>query len=481
MGELNISLLSTIYRGITKYYNNDITISAYNISRNSIKEKEYTDLGIEGHSIYFLYGENEEGKLKVYVGRSSDTIKNIPLFTRLYGHKISKTESYREQWNSAIAISFDNLSFDEMRNLENYFYRALLDEVKLNTAEPDTKAYKYEDIKQKVDYIKAYVNHILAENVFKEEEKQETRKEIHALKYSEAEMRNQGKRLVDKDFETVTEVRTPLVVVNKTLEDLPEKMYNPYSKFLVLPCTSGEYVKEIFNKLLNSDSYKGTEYESIPDRTIHILQNQLYGITLTDESFAETINSLKTSKFNIIKLSLKHLGKEVGLEYLLKRFDIISRESRKLDGVDSKAYSKEHEKSCKLINKAKEELREMGIEEDTFSELLNNRFGLPKGSLFNVIVGNPPYQHNSASIYNDFIDAAIDMKPEHINMVVKNNWLVSDTLKPTRDNMISYGLKEVTNYPVIGELFNNVSAAVSIFHLEKGYEGDTKFKEIRIK
>lgn len=55
----NIQLANTTYRGITRYYNKDWKIEAYNISRDSIKNKDYLDLDIKGHSIYFLYGEDE--------------------------------------------------------------------------------------------------------------------------------------------------------------------------------------------------------------------------------------------------------------------------------------------------------------------------------------------------------------------------------------------------------------------------------------
>ena len=39
----NIQLANTTYRGITRYYNKDWKIEAYNISRDSIKNKDYLD------------------------------------------------------------------------------------------------------------------------------------------------------------------------------------------------------------------------------------------------------------------------------------------------------------------------------------------------------------------------------------------------------------------------------------------------------
>lgn len=101
----------TAYIDIDRYYNPDWKIEAYKISREQIKHKnEYKDLGIDGHGIYFLYGEDSKENLKVYVGRTSKTTKNIPIFTRLYQHK-SSNEWYKDIWVKAIIIKFDKLKF----------------------------------------------------------------------------------------------------------------------------------------------------------------------------------------------------------------------------------------------------------------------------------------------------------------------------------------------------------------------------------
>ena len=85
---------------------------------------------------------------------------------------------------------------------------------------------------------------------------------------------------------------------------------------------------------------------------------------------------------------------------------------------------------------------------------------------FNVILGNPPYQQGTKSIYNDFIDTAISMQPDFISMIVKNNWLVSDTLKTTRDNLINTGLTNIINYSEVGDVFKNIGAAVTFIQCD---------------
>lgn len=87
---------------------------------------------------------------------------------------------------------------------------------------------------------------------------------------------------------------------------------------------------------------------------------------------------------------------------------------------------------------------------------------------FNLCIGNPPYQDKNQSIYQLFIDRMIMLNIDNICMITKNNWMTGNTLKPTRDRMIDYGIKEIINYPIGTEMFSGVFAAVTIFTLRKG-------------
>lgn len=62
-------------------------------------------------------------------------------------------------------------------------------------------------------------------------------------------------------------------------------------------------------------------------------------------------------------------------------------------------------------------------------------------------------------------------------MIVKNNWLSSDTLKTCRDTLLNYGIKEVVNYPNVGEVFKGVYVSVSIVYAKKAYTGNTHYLE----
>lgn len=473
MVDKNIRMEPTAYIDIDRYYNPDWKIEAYKISREQIKHKnEYKDLGIDGHGIYFLYGEDSKENLKVYVGRTSKTTKNIPIFTRLYQHK-SSNEWYKDIWVKAIIIKFDKLSFDEMRHLENYFYKEIKTEIRINNDEPDTDDYEYDSIKNKVEYVKQYVECILHKDIFENrDDKKNLVREEQRVTYTDKELKDQGKRIDDKDAEKVTEMQTQLEVVNNTLDLLPKDIWNPDTKFLDLSCSSGVYLKEIFNRLLNSDLYNGTPYESIPDRTLHILSNQLYGVALSEKSFIASSANLK-GKPNIIKIE--------SFDNILKHLNIIENGLKILASVDKNKQPKTYKKLETAIYKSVDELQnneKLKLEQYNIKSYLRDKFG-GKELNFDVVVGNPPYQSKTKAIYNEFIDAAINLEPEAIAMIVKNNWLVSDTLKETRKNMIKNGLTDIINYPIISDIFSNASTAVSIFAIQRGEKGNTHLKEIK--
>lgn len=464
----NIKMRPTKYTGVIHYYNNLWQVDAFNMPRDMIRHNsEYADLDIEGHGIYFLYGLDEKDRIRVYVGRSSETTKNVPFFTRLYQHKISKKEWYRNIWSAAIIIRFKELAFDEMRHLENYFYNEIKPEVRLNGTEPDTNDYTYSSIKDMVEYVKQYVTYMLGRDIFKESKKVAEPKEKPKLTYTEKELKSQGKRIIDKSAELITEMQTNLKAVNSTLDLLPKEIWNPNTKFLDLSCASGVYLKEVCNRLLQSDLYKGTPYESIPDRTLHIMTEQLYGIALSEESFEIACKNLK-SRQNIVFIRY--------FNHIINNYNILEKSQKALNQLDK--GSKEYKKLVKAITDCEEFFKTLKIKQKTIREFLIDKFGGTELS-FDVIIGNPPYQCETKTIYNDFINTAIRLEPKSVAMVVKNNWLISDTLKETRNNMIEYGLTDIINYPIVGEVFNSVGTAVSIFRMGKGENREVHLQEIR--
>lgn len=97
---------------------------------------------------------------------------------------------------------------------------------------------------------------------------------------------------------------------------------------------------------------------------------------------------------------------------------------------------------------------------------------------FDVVISNPPYQNNTTSIYDKFIELGLEISSK-MCMITRNNWLKSDTLKETRKKMVEAGIQEIINYPKIGEVFRGLNVAVSIFNIDKNKDNNnTTYKEI---
>lgn len=476
----NIQVNETSYRGITKYSYSAWSIKAYKIERKRIKNEGFKELGIKGHSIYFLYGEDDDGRYKIYVGRSSETETNVPLFTRLSQHNNSTTEHYRDKWDSVVAISFDNLSFDEMRNLENYFFKALLPEVKLNRTKPDTGPYKYENIKYNVEYIKDFVTFILKENVFKEQKRQEEPKEVPRLVYTDTELENQGKRLVDKQFETITEVQTPNDIIEKILDLLPPEIWNPTTKFLDPACKSGEFLKAIFNRLMVSPLYKKEDYPNDVVKSLYIMSEQLYGIALTETSYTQSYKNLYKN-VNVKKIE--------NFTEIIDKFNVINNLTKQLQDVEKLKRKKSINNK---IQEHREELATLGVTENTLKEFLRNKFGEGKDMTFDVVIGNPPYQENTGSglnesgaapLFDKFIVSSINIAENMVCLVTPSKWMSGNQSNyvNTRNMLVADGhLKKMVDYFNPQDLFPNLQIAggVSYFLYDKGYTGDCEFTTI---
>ena len=98
---------------------------------------------------------------------------------------------------------------------------------------------------------------------------------------------------------------------------------------------------------------------------------------------------------------------------------------------------------------------------------------------FDIVVGNPPYQYKTTTVYQEFIDKAINLNASNICMIVKNNWMTSETLQDIRNKMIKTGISKIIDYPITEEIFNGARVAVSIFHLCKNNDGITEIVQIK--
>ena len=224
-----------------------------------------------------------------------------------------------------------------------------------------------------------------------------------------------------------SEVLTPQNIVSDMVDLLPQEVFNPHTTFLDPAVKSGRFLKEIYNRLFNSSSLKA----AFPDEQLrrdHILHNQLYGLATSTLSAT--------------------LSRALLYDTAIYRGNIVYSDNYIARVSSSKG------KDIKKIAKGVFDIMQ-----------------------FDIVIGNPPYQDGSQSIYPYFIEAGLDIAPR-VCMITQNNYFVSDTLAGIRKKMVLSGLKEIINYPKFFEIFDGVQTTVAIFRTDAEWKGETSFKEI---
>ena len=105
--------------------------------------------------------------------------------------------------------------------------------------------------------------------------------------------------------------------------------------------------------------------------------------------------------------------------------------------------------------------------------------------IFNIIIGNPPYQESTGGgnnggkvIYDKFILSSLEIA-DKVCMITKNNWMNSDALQDIREVILNSGLKEVVNYSLLGDIFPSMGISACVLYLDKKYYGDVNYTEIQ--
>lgn len=414
--------------GANKYYKSDWRLVAYLIPRQALENNKiaFTEPELLHNSIYFLVG-NQDGEERIYVGRAEKRYDGLSVIPRLREHT-NPTDANYGFWNYAIAITNEAglWGATEIHQLEYLFYNLIPKGTRTNKALPPTGGDIEEDYDEKVRQI---ITFLIAMGIDTFSEKEDISKiQVESEPNTRVEDLHNG-------LSSIPEIITPKKVVNSILDTLPAEVWNPYTTFLDPACKGGEFLREIYNRLMNAESLIAM-YPDKAHRAVHILDKQIFGIALSDISKDRATRKLMDFDRNIITVPC----------YLS-----LLKNSGKINWDRSVVYAED------------EVLKLFGRED----------------MKFDIVVGNPPYQDETQSIYDYFIKLGIGVSNKNVCMITKNNWMSSDTLRSTRGLMLNKGLKEIINYPLIGEVFRGVGTSVSIFNVEHGYTGELHYKEIR--
>ncbi len=417
--------------GMTKWTKDDWTLVAHHIPRYILENTRlaFTEKELGYNSIYFLVGNTEYGE-KIYVGRAEKRADGLAVIPRLREHT-KYTDAHSAFWNYAVAITNKDgiWTSAEIHELEKIFYQEIPKENLENKAMPPSSGDMRKDYKEKARQIRAFLTAIGLQTFSDTEDAAKITIQAEENRY------NQRVEDLQKGLSSIPEIITPKKVVNSVLDTLPAEVWNPYTTFLDPACKGGEFLKAIYDRLMESESLVAMYPDKI-QRAIHILDKQIFGIALSSISKDRATRKLMDFGRNIITVP-----------YYL---DLL-KNSGQLTWDKPAVYAEE------------EILKLFGRE----------------NMKFDIVVGNPPYQDSSKSIYDVFIRLGMGISKKNVCMITKNNWLSSDTLRGIREQMLNNGLKSVINYPIIGELFNGVSPSVAIFNVEHGYTGKVHYKGIK--
>lgn len=169
---------------------------------------------------------------------------------------------------------------------------------------------------------------------------------------------------------------TPVNIVKDMVDLLPDNVWNKNTKFLDITCKSGNFLREIYFRLMECEDLK--EYKpNKEDRSEYIRKNQIYGICMNT-----------SDKYISARNVFGYLPDEYNIEYINNWLDAVKHTDNK--------------------NKLNITFMKDKIQE-AFGENMK----------FNVIVGNPPYNND---IYLDFVTKSKALGAEHICMITPAKW-----------------------------------------------------------
>ncbi len=260
------------------------------------------------------------------------------------------------------------------------------------------------------------------------------------------------------------EVFTPPELVDKILDLLPNEVWRDSSlKWLDPACKTGIFLRQIAKRLMVG---LRDEFPDEEKRREHIFHNMLYGIALTDLTALMSRRSLYTSK-------------NANGEKSIAKFDVAEGNI----SYDNRPHTYRNGTCIYCGNKEGSELDRSADRERHAYNFIHLKPEEVKAMKFDVIVGNPPYQLNTAGhgaqaapIYHYFIRQAKKLNPRYMAFIIPSRWFAGGMgLNDFRDEMLNdRRIKVLVDYPDSNDCFPGVSieGGVSYFVWDREYNGD---------